>query len=334
MVDFFDNQRIFIEDFVERYVHEDPEHVLQADDFDLYIYLKFDAHKNIIYEKEKYYYDTYAEKIIKRYDYDINSKEFTNTIKTMCYLDTFDLNINWEEFFNNYGLDCKPIYYYNLIKKFQDIIVDDIVDDTINVISSLIKIIITSDFFYETPTKSLNFFYVVIIGFIRCLINKGFIVDIDNFFTAPKIIGNDYSDLINYGFIAKINGMILDYLLYNNIKFNIKSKYTNELNMININTPKILENNLYKVISNIITDYNQASFYYIIDLYVEKYGGWQNIVAFRSELADYDNILKAIYNDENLNHILFFKIIKFYSNYLQEKYHNINDTNPIITNRW
>jgi hypothetical protein len=60
----------------------------------------------------------------------------------------------------------------------------------------------------------------------------------------------------------------------------LKSKYITNINIINSNIKLILENNLIDDLSNIVTQYNQLTIYDIIQLYVKKYGGWENILEF------------------------------------------------------
>jgi hypothetical protein len=78
--------------------------------------------------------------------------------------------------------------------------------------------------------------------------------------------------------------------------------------------------NLPKVLSKIIIDYLFSDdLHGVINLYSEKYGGWQNIEA-KSEYNKITSIKTDI-------HLYSFEIFKYNSQYLKYHFHNINDDN-------
>jgi len=297
--------------------------------FDIYEYLKFNAHINNKYENEEFYHRKYQEQIKNLYGYDIYSLEYINTIKTMCFLKDLNIVINWEQFFidnmdftsEDYFFNNPPIYYFNIIK----IIEDMNIDNNIYNINSFINITVYNEYMLNNDINAIyyvdynKYYYDIFWGIIICLIDKGLIFDMDVFFTPIDFVNNnnDNDEFLTYEFDKILKALILDYILYDNTKLSLiklrflKSKYITNINIINSNIKLILENNLIDDLSNIVTQYNQLTIYDIIQLYVEKYGGWENI-------------LEVYLNTNNFNdekYLLMFSTIKYYSNYLREKYH-------------
>jgi len=313
-----------LDDFLECYKQLHNKTIYEVNNFcPNYIhYLLYDAFLNEDFEDFEIYDNLYNNKITTLYHYEIDTLEYINAIKTMCYLDTIGIKIDWDKFFEG-KFEEFPIENFNNIKLFQDLIEDNNDIDIIEFISTYVSCIYNDKINYNISLEN-KYFDVIFLGMIKCFINNNSIFDMDKFFQPLEF--NKYADLssINnyYNFNMRLKGMIIDYITFdNNISIvNIKSdivddfidneqKFINEINI-----------HLVKEVSKIVIDYSFIDVKDIVQLYGKKLGGWEYIKALKNDGKRNWNKVKP-----PMDLLIMMRRLKYNCYYLRKNYPNYYD---------
>jgi hypothetical protein len=306
----------------------------------LYRYLKYDASLHEQYENEEYYQNNYGQKIQNLYGYSMDTPEYTNTIKTMCYVEKLDLNIDWDEYFNFdhqipenyiqnlYNLnfsDIVPIYWFNYIRLLSlKSNSSDTLKKFINDYTYTIEQIINDESDINITTHNID---KIFIGIVRIYINNDTIVNFDDFLMVYN------PDMIEFFYMCmRPRSMVIDYLIDNpHIDVNIESKYNNILDTRNntlieqyriiLNEHKTLDS-IVGIINQLVIPTKNEQLPELLQLYAEPYNGWSNIV---STIYTDDIINNYILRDYNLKNIAILKMLKYCCRYLRTIYPNNND---------
>jgi hypothetical protein len=275
----------------------------------LYKYLTYDAQsqsrcENIIEYQESY--ESY-----------FGNTEQNNSLKTMCYIDSLDLNMEWYIYFlegnsteNLRGIELFftrnfPIYMFNYIKllNFHQNQLMEFIDYYAGAFRSLQFI------------KTTRYINKIFLGVVRSNIDTGGIINLDTIFTTTM-------DRV----YIKYRSMVIDYLIDNqHIDVNIESRYNDLLDVFNTTLQDqyrgLLDNtSLYSVssiISQLAIPTRNQRLRGLLNLYAENYGGWGSI--------------SAVINNTNLlnPYIIFLGTFKYYCKYLRNTFPNPNDVSRV-----
>jgi len=312
----------------------------------IYEYLIYDAQKDEHYENELLYHDTYGPTIqnleyyITRYEpsrnYTDTPRMYKNIIKTMCYVDKLDLNINWNEYFINnntipfggddvFFYECVPIYMFNFIK---------LLNFPWNEIMGFI------DYYVDSKQQINNFdlfpskvyFDKIFLGVVRSNIDDGYIINLDDFFAAyrpPVEIFNKHME---------IRGMVIDYLIDNpDIDVNIESRFNGLAEFNNNELRRLYKNELneHKALDSIVDIINKLAMptkiehlQDLLKLYTSEYNGYNIIPPSMNINNDINNdivanIVANILEDTYLRNIAILNMLNYHCRYMKTIYRNL-----------